>query len=163
MGTGPAGVVVGGVDRPHYDRDRSRRKPHIVVNKAVLPVAGWGTRFLPATKAIPKEMIPVVDRPAIQYIVEEAVDAGISDVLLVTSTNKHSLVDHFDRVVDLEIALDEKGKKAELDEVVRLSQLAAIHAVRQPEALGLGHAVLMGREHVGQLGTPSEVLLARPV
>ena len=120
-----------------------------MVNKAVLPVAGWGTRFLPATKAIPKEMIPVVDRPAIQYIVEECVDAGIDDVLLVTSTNKHALVDHFDRVVDLELALEEKGKKAELDEVVRLSQLATIHAVRQPEALGLGHAVLMGREHVG--------------
>ncbi|MDX1658518.1 MAG: UTP--glucose-1-phosphate uridylyltransferase GalU [Nitriliruptorales bacterium] len=120
-----------------------------MVTKAVLPVAGWGTRFLPATKAIPKEMIPVVDRPAIQYIVEECVEAGIDDVLLVTSTGKQSLVDHFDRVVDLEVALEEKGKKEELEEVVRLGRLASVHAVRQGEQLGLGHAVLMGREHVG--------------
>jgi UTP--glucose-1-phosphate uridylyltransferase len=119
------------------------------VRKAVLPVAGWGTRFLPATKAIPKEMIPIVDRPAIQYIVEEMVHAGIDDVLLVTSAGKDALVDHFDRITDLEAALDAKGKHDLLDEVRALAELAEIHAVRQPEALGLGHAVLMGRSHVG--------------
>lgn len=121
----------------------------MTVRKAVLPVAGWGTRFLPATKAIPKEMIPIVDRPAIQYIVEECVQAGIDDVLLVTSSGKQELVDHFDRIVDLEAALEQKGKKSELDEVVRLAELAQIHAVRQHEQLGLGHAVLMGKAHVG--------------
>lgn len=120
----------------------------MTVRKAVLPVAGWGTRFLPATKAIPKEMIPIVDRPAIQYIVEECVRAGVEDVLLVTSSGKNELVDHFDRIVDLESALEQKGKKAELDEVVRLADLAQIHAVRQHEQLGLGHAVLMGKSHV---------------
>lgn len=119
------------------------------VRKAVLPVAGWGTRFLPATKAIPKEMIPIVDRPAIQYIVEECVRAGLDDVLLVTSSGKESLVDHFDRIVDLEHALEAKGKTDLLDEIVALAQLAEVHAVRQPEALGLGHAVLMGMHHVG--------------
>ena len=119
------------------------------VRKAVLPVAGWGTRFLPATKAIPKEMIPIVDRPAIQYIVEECVRAGLDDVLLVTSSGKEALVDHFDRIVDLEHALESKGKTDLLDEVVALAQLAEVHAVRQPEALGLGHAVLMGMHHVG--------------
>ena len=119
------------------------------VRKAVLPVAGWGTRFLPATKAIPKEMIPIVDRPAIQYIVEECVRAGLDDILLVTSSGKEALVDHFDRIVDLEHALEQKGKTDLRDEVVALAQLAEIHAVRQPEALGLGHAVLMGEHHVG--------------
>lgn len=123
--------------------------PATRVRKAVLPVAGWGTRFLPATKAIPKEMIPIVDRPAIQYIVEEMSHAGIDDVLLVTSAGKDSLVDHFDRIVDLEAALEAKGKTDLLEEVRALAEIAEIHAVRQPEALGLGHAVLMGRTHVG--------------
>ena len=120
-----------------------------MVRKAVLPVAGLGTRFLPATKAVPKEMLPVVDRPAIQYIVEECVRAGLEDVLFVTGAGKASMEDHFDRVLDLEAALAAKGKEAELELVRDLADLATIHSVRQQEPLGLGHAVLMGADHVG--------------
>ena len=123
---------------------------HGAVHKAVLPVAGLGTRFLPATKAVPKEMMPIVDRPAIQYIVEECSRAGLDDILLVTGAGKSALEDHFDRRADLEEALKAKGKDAELAEVRRLAELAHIHSVRQGEPLGLGHAVLMGREHVGE-------------
>ena len=125
------------------------RRGTSAVHKAVLPVAGLGTRFLPATKAVPKEMMPIVDRPAIQYIVEECVDAGLDDILFVTGAGKSALEDHFDRRPDLEEALKAKGKEAELAEVLRLAELAHIHSVRQGEPLGLGHAVLMGREHVG--------------
>lgn len=120
-----------------------------MVRKAVLPVAGLGTRFLPATKAIPKEMLTVVDRPAIQYIVEESVRAGLDDILLVTGAGKSSMVDHFDRSLDLEAALGAKGKSVELEVVRDLADLAVVHSVRQPEPLGLGHAVLMARAHVG--------------
>ncbi|MBA2282346.1 MAG: UTP--glucose-1-phosphate uridylyltransferase GalU [Acidimicrobiia bacterium] len=119
------------------------------VRKAVIPAAGLGTRFLPATKAQPKEMLPVVDRPAIQYVVEEAVGAGIEDILIVTGRNKKAIEDHFDRAPELEAELEAKGKQAELDEVRRLSSLADIHYVRQGEALGLGHAVAAARRHVG--------------
>jgi UTP--glucose-1-phosphate uridylyltransferase len=121
-----------------------------VVSKAVLPVAGLGTRFLPATKAVPKELMPVVDRPAIQYIVEECARAGLDDVLLVTASGKSSIEDHFDRLLDLEEALAAKGKDAELDEVRSLATLARLHSVRQGEALGLGHAVLQAEQHVGE-------------
>jgi len=121
-----------------------------VVRTAVVPVAGLGTRFLPATKAVPKEMLPVVDRPAIQYIVEEAVRNGIEDVLLVTASGKSAIEDHFDRRIDLEVALADKGRDADLAEVRRLADLATIHAVRQPEPLGLGHAVRMAAGHVGE-------------
>lgn len=121
----------------------------MTVRKAVLPVAGHGTRFLPASKAVPKEMLPLVDRPAIQYVVEECVRAGIEDVLLVTSMGKAALEDHFDRRLDLEAALEDKGKQDMLDEVVRIAELAEVSSVRQPVQLGLGHAVLMGRQHVG--------------
>lgn len=127
------------------------------VRKAVMPVAGYGTRFLPATKAQPKEMIPVVDRPAIQYMVEEAVRAGIEDILLVTSAGKDSIEDHFDRNIELEEVLREKGKEEELAEVLRLADLGDIHSVRQGEQLGLGHAVLQARGHVG--AEPFAVLL----
>lgn len=120
-----------------------------MVRKAVLPVAGLGTRFLPATKAVPKEMLPVVDRPAVQYLVEECAAAGIDDVLLVTATGKSALEDHFDRRLDLEAHLAERGRAEELAEVVGLSTLARIHSVRQPEPLGLGHAVSMAAGHVG--------------
>jgi hypothetical protein len=116
----------------------------LVVHKAVLPVAGLGTRFLPATKVVPKEMMPVVDKPAIQYIVEECVRAGIDDVVFVTSTGKASMEDHFDRRLDLEALLEEKMKDHELALVRGLAELATIHAVRQHVPLGLGHAVLMG-------------------
>ncbi|MCO5312372.1 MAG: UTP--glucose-1-phosphate uridylyltransferase GalU [Microthrixaceae bacterium] len=127
------------------------------VRKAVIPAAGLGTRFLPATKAQPKEMLPVVDRPSIQYVVEEAVNAGIDDILIITGRNKRSLEDHFDRNFELEYHLREKGKENELSEVIELADLADIHFVRQGEPLGLGHAVSVARKHVGD--NPFVVLL----
>jgi UTP--glucose-1-phosphate uridylyltransferase len=120
------------------------------VRKAVIPAAGLGTRFLPATKAQPKEMIPVVDKPAIQYVVEEAVRSGIDDILIITGRDKRSLEDHFDRRVELEVELETKGKHDLLTDVRELSDLADIHYVRQGEPLGLGHAVSVARKHVGQ-------------
>lgn len=119
------------------------------VRKAVLPAAGLGTRFLPASKAVPKEMAPIVDKPAIQYMIEECSRAGLDDILLVTGIGKVHMEDHFDRRLDLEHALEEKGKLDLLEEVQALAELATIHSVRQPIPLGLGHAVLMGRGHVG--------------
>ncbi len=119
------------------------------ITKAVIPAAGLGTRFLPATKAQPKEMLPIVDKPAIQYVVEEAVRAGIDDILIITGRSKRSLEDHFDRNFELEYFLEDRGKTAELAEVRRLAELADIHYVRQGEPLGLGHAVSVARKHVG--------------
>jgi UTP--glucose-1-phosphate uridylyltransferase len=119
------------------------------VSKAVIPAAGLGTRFLPATKAQPKEMLPVVDKPAIQYVVEEAVRAGIDDILIITGRGKRSLEDHFDRSIELEVALEASGKHDQLNAVRSLADLADIHYVRQGEALGLGHAVSVTRKHVG--------------
>ena len=130
---------------------------HKPVRKAVIPAAGLGTRFLPATKAQPKEMLPVVDRPSIQYVVEEAVAAGIDDILIITGRNKRSLEDHFDRNFELEYHLREKGKQDALSEVIELADLADIHFVRQGEPLGLGHAVSVARKHVGD--NPFVVLL----
>ncbi len=111
--------------------------------KAVIPVAGLGTRFLPATKSVPKEMLPVVDKPAIQYVVEEAVAAGLSDVLMVTGRNKTAIEDHFDRNVELELALEAKGDTDRLARVQESTNLAQIHYVRQGDPRGLGHAVLV--------------------
>ena len=128
-----------------------------VVTKAVIPAAGLGTRFLPATKAQPKEMLPVVDRPSIQYVVEEAVKAGIDDILIITGRNKRSLEDHFDRNFELEHHLNRTGKTDELADVIELADLADIHFVRQGEPLGLGHAVSVARKHVGD--NPFVVLL----
>jgi len=119
------------------------------VTKAVIPAAGLGTRFLPATKAQPKEMLPVVDRPAIQYVVEEAVAAGIDDILIITGRGKRTLEDHFDRTFELEYYLAEKNKQDQLDDVRKLAEMADIHYVRQGEPLGLGHAVSVARKHVG--------------
>jgi len=127
------------------------------VTKAVIPAAGLGTRFLPATKAQPKEMLPVVDRPSIQYVVEEAVAAGIDDILIITGRNKRSLEDHFDRNVELENQLSAKGKIDDLEQVKALADLADIHYVRQGEPLGLGHAVSVAAKHVGN--NPFVVLL----
>lgn len=127
------------------------------VRKAVIPVAGLGTRFLPATKAVPKEMLPVVDKPAIQYVVEEASRAGLRDVLMVTGRNKTALEDHFDANPDLERALEAKGDQERLHRVRASSELAAMHYVRQGEPLGLGHAVLCAADHVGE--EPFAVLL----
>lgn len=120
------------------------------VTKAVIPAAGLGTRFLPATKATPKEMLPVVDRPAIQYVVEEAVRAGLHDVLMITGRNKRALEDHFDRVPVLERQLAEQGKDALLASVVETNELGGdLHYVRQGDPKGLGHAVLRAKRHVG--------------
>ncbi|WP_353113987.1 UTP--glucose-1-phosphate uridylyltransferase GalU [Microbacterium sp.] len=117
--------------------------------KAVIPAAGLGTRFLPATKAMPKEMLPVVDKPAIQYVVEEAVGAGIDDILVIIGRNKNAISDHFDSVPELEVKLQQKGDHGRLERVMKSSDLADIHFVRQGEPKGLGHAVLRARTHVG--------------
>ncbi|WP_416973854.1 UTP--glucose-1-phosphate uridylyltransferase GalU [Streptomyces sp. 4F14] len=130
---------------------------HPRISKAVIPAAGLGTRFLPATKATPKEMLPVVDKPAIQYVVEEAVSAGLDDVLMVTGRNKRPLEDHFDRNYELESALQKKGDAARLAKVQESSDLATMHYVRQGDPRGLGHAVLCAAPHVGQ--EPFAVLL----
>ena len=123
--------------------------PTSQVTKAVIPAAGLGTRFLPATKAQPKEMLPVVDKPAIQYVVEEAVRAGIDDILIITGRGKRTLEDHFDRNFELEYYLEQKGKTDDLAEIQALAEIADIHYVRQGEPLGLGHAVSVARKHVG--------------
>jgi UTP--glucose-1-phosphate uridylyltransferase len=128
------------------------------VTKAVVPAAGLGTRFLPATKSTPKEMLPVVDKPAIQYVVEEAVRAGVDDILMVTGRNKTPLEDHFDRAYELEDKLEgDESKRSLLDRVRGATELATVHYVRQGEALGLGHAVLCAEQHVGD--QPFAVLL----
>lgn len=146
---------------------------HPRISKAVIPAAGLGTRFLPATKATPKEMLPVVDKPAIQYVVEEAVAAGLSDVLMITGRNKRPLEDHFDRNYELESALTRKGDAERLQKVQESSDLATMHYVRQGDPRGLGHAVLCAAPHVGDqpfavllgddLIDPRDPLLARMV
>ncbi|MCX4581576.1 UTP--glucose-1-phosphate uridylyltransferase GalU [Streptomyces sp. NBC_01481] len=146
---------------------------HPRISKAVIPAAGLGTRFLPATKATPKEMLPVVDKPAIQYVVEEAVSAGLSDVLMITGRNKRPLEDHFDRNYELEEALKSKGDAGRLAKVQESSDLATMHYVRQGDPRGLGHAVLCAEPHVGDqpfavllgddLIDPRDPLLARMV
>ncbi|MGV3645904.1 UTP--glucose-1-phosphate uridylyltransferase GalU [Streptomyces antibioticus] len=147
--------------------------PHTTarVRKAVVPAAGLGTRFLPATKATPKEMLPVVDKPAIQYVVEEAAAAGLDDVLMVTGRHKRAIEDHFDHAFELEQALAAKGDTVRLDAVRDPARLADIHHIRQGDPLGLGHAVLCARQHVGDqpfavllgddLIDPRETLLSR--
>ncbi|MET0161206.1 MAG: UTP--glucose-1-phosphate uridylyltransferase GalU [Microbacteriaceae bacterium] len=127
------------------------------VTKAVIPAAGLGTRFLPATKAMPKEMLPVVDKPAIQYVVEEAVNAGLTDVLMITGRNKNALENHFDRMTELEATLEAKGDLAKLEKVNYSTDLADMHYVRQGDPKGLGHAVLRAKMHVGD--EPFAVLL----
>jgi len=119
------------------------------VRKAVFPAAGWGTRFLPATKAQPKEMLPLVDKPVIQYAVEEAVAAGIEQVIIVTSSQKRAIEDHFDLDYELEHLLEEKGEIEKLRQIRHISDLAQIAYVRQKEQLGLGHAVLMAKDLIG--------------
>ena len=120
------------------------------VRKAVFPVAGWGTRFLPATKAQPKEMLPIVDKPAIQYVVEEAIAAGIESIVMVTGRGKDAIENHFDRSVELEDALAAQGKEDLLQEVRRISDLAVFCYIRQKSPLGLGHAVLVAKDVVGE-------------
>lgn len=127
------------------------------VTKAVIPAAGYGTRFLPATKATPKEMLPVVDKPAIQYVVEEAVSAGLSDVLMITGRNKRPIEDHFDRAFELEEWLLERGDQTGLQLVHAATDLASVHFVRQGDPKGLGHAILTAARFVGN--DPFAVLL----
>ena len=136
------------------------------VRKAVFPAAGWGTRFLPATKAQPKEMLPLVDKPVIQYAVEEAVAAGIEQVIIVTSSQKRAIEDHFDLNYELEHLLEEKGEIEKLRQVRHISDLAQIAYVRQKEQLGLGHAVLMAKDLIGHepfaVILPDDVVDRRP-
>jgi UTP--glucose-1-phosphate uridylyltransferase len=120
------------------------------VRKAVFPAAGLGTRFLPATKAQPKEMLPLVDKPTIQYVVEEAVASGLSQITMITGRNKRAIEDHFDAAFELEYYLQDRGKTEELAEIKAISELADISYVRQKEALGLGHAILCARSLVGE-------------
>jgi UTP--glucose-1-phosphate uridylyltransferase len=127
------------------------------VTKAVIPAAGLGTRFLPATKSQPKEMLPVVDRPSIQYVVEEAVAAGLSDVLVITGRGKRAIEDHFDRNVELERALEQQGKHDVVAEMRATTEVGHIHYIRQGEAKGLGHAISVASDHVG--AHPFAVLL----
>ena len=129
----------------------------MTVRKAIIPAAGLGTRFLPATKAMPKEMLPIVDKPTIQYIVEEAVASGIEDIIIVTGKGKRAIEDHFDNSFELEYNLLEKGKLDLLSEVQKPSQMADIHYIRQKEPRGLGHAVWCARKFIGN--EPFAVLL----
>ncbi len=128
-----------------------------MIKKAIIPAAGLGTRFLPATKAQPKEMLPIVDTPGIQYIVEEAIASGVEDIIIVTGKNKRAIEDHFDRSVELEQSLEETGKKELLKLVKNISNMVDIHYIRQKQALGLGHAVLCARKFIGN--EPFAVLL----
>ncbi|MMZ53787.1 UTP--glucose-1-phosphate uridylyltransferase [compost metagenome] len=127
------------------------------VRKAIIPAAGLGTRFLPATKAMPKEMLPIVDKPTIQYIVEEAIESGIEDIIIVTGKGKRAIEDHFDSSFELEYSLREKGKLSLLEEVQKSSQMVDIHYIRQKEPKGLGHAIWCARKFIGN--EPFAVLL----
>lgn len=127
------------------------------VKKAIIPAAGLGTRFLPATKAQPKEMLPIVDKPTIQYIVEEAVNSGLEDILIITGRGKRAIEDHFDKSYELEEELVKKNKKELLDYVQSISDMATIHYVRQKQPLGLGHAIYCAKKFIGK--EPFAVLL----
>ena len=131
------------------------------VRKAIIPAAGLGTRFLPATKAQPKEMLPIVDKPTIQYIIEEAVASGIEDIIVVTGRNKRSIEDHFDRSIELELELERSGKDEMLQMVRDISEMANLHYIRQKEPRGLGHAILCAKAFVGH--EPFAVLLGDDV
>ncbi len=131
------------------------------VRKAIIPAAGMGTRFLPATKAQPKEMLPIVDKPTIQYIIEEAVASGIEDIIIVTGRNKRSIEDHFDKSIELELELEKKNKTELLEMVRKISDMANIHYIRQKEPRGLGHAILTARHFIGN--EPFAVLLGDDV
>ena len=127
------------------------------VKKAVIPAAGLGTRFLPITKNSPKEMLPLVDKPAIQYVVEEAVDSGINDILIITGRGKRTIEDHFDVAFELEQTLRDNGELEKLEEIRKISELADIHYIRQKKPLGLGHAILCAKKHIGD--EPFAILL----
>src|SRR3990167_6620621 len=128
------------------------------IRKAVIPVAGLGTRFLPATKTVPKELLPIVDIPAIQYVVQEAVDSGISEVIFVTGRGKDSIEDHFDEMPELEQVLEERGQKEAVQNLRQIAEMIEVVSVRQKKPLGLGHAVFCARDLVGD--EPFAVLLS---
>lgn len=127
------------------------------VKKAIIPAAGLGTRFLPATKSMPKEMLPIVDIPTVQYIIEEAVASGIEEILIITNSNKHAMENHFDKAYELEARLKEAGKEKELAMIEKISDLANIYYIRQKEPKGLGHAILCAKSFIGD--EPFAVLL----
>ena len=129
----------------------------MTVKKAIIPAAGLGTRFLPATKSQPKEMLPIVDKPTLQYIIEEAIDSGIEEILIITGRNKKSIEDHFDKSVELELELEQKGKKEMLEMVRDISNMVNIHYIRQKEPKGLGHAIYCAKSFIGD--EPFAVLL----
>lgn len=131
------------------------------ITKAVIPAAGLGTRFLPVTKAMPKEMLPIIDKPTIQYIVEEAVNSGITDILIITGHNKKSIEDHFDRAIELELNLKKNNKHELFKMVDDITNLANIHYIRQKEPKGLGHAILCAKAFVGN--DPFAILLGDDV
>lgn len=128
------------------------------IKKAVIPVAGLGTRFLPATKTVPKELLPIVDIPAIQYVVQEAVESGITEVIFVTGRGKDSIEDHFDEAPELELVLEERGQREMVETLRRISKMTEVVSVRQKRPLGLGHAILCARDLVGE--EPFAVLLS---
>lgn len=129
----------------------------MTVKKAIIPAAGLGTRFLPATKSQPKEMLPIVDKPTLQYIIEEAISSGIEEILIITGRNKKSIEDHFDKSVELELELEQKGKTEMLDMVRDISNMVNIHYIRQKEPKGLGHAIHCAKSFIGD--EPFAVLL----
>ncbi|MDU4935135.1 MAG: UTP--glucose-1-phosphate uridylyltransferase GalU [Peptostreptococcaceae bacterium] len=129
----------------------------MTVKKAIIPAAGLGTRFLPATKSQPKEMLPIVDKPTLQYIIEEAIESGIEEILIITGRNKKSIEDHFDKSVELELELEQKGKKEMLEMVRDISNMVNIHYIRQKEPKGLGHAIHCAKSFIGN--EPFAVLL----
>lgn len=131
------------------------------IKKAVIPAAGFGTRFLPATKSVPKEMLPIIDKPTIQYITEEAIESGISDLLIIVSRGKDAIVNHFDKAFELEAVLERDGKQAMLDAVREVSDKISVHFIRQQEQKGLGHAVLCAKSFVGN--EPFAVMLGDDV
>lgn len=131
------------------------------VRKAIIPAAGFGTRFLPATKAQPKEMLPIVDKPTLQYIIEEVVESGIEEILIITGRNKKSIEDHFDRSIELELELEKKGKTDLLEEIRKISDMVNIHYIRQKEPKGLGHAIYCAKSFIGN--EPFAVLLGDDV
>ena len=129
----------------------------MTVKKAIIPAAGLGTRFLPATKSQPKEMLPIVDKPTLQYIIEEAIESGIEEILIITGRNKKSIEDHFDKSVELELELEQKGKTEMLEMVRDISNMVNIHYIRQKEPKGLGHAIYCAKSFIGD--EPFAVLL----
>lgn len=129
----------------------------VEIKKAVIPAGGLGTRFLPATKAQPKEMLPIVDKPAIQYVVEEAVESGIDDIVIITGKNKRAIEDHFDRAFELEYYLAKQGNHTSLKEIKRISELASVHYIRQKEPRGLGDAIYCAKKYIGE--EPFAILL----